>query len=67
MPAFELGPPHAGAHPLGDEAAFKFGDCADDDDDRSAQRSAGIDLLAEADELHVEPDQFVQHLEEVFR
>jgi hypothetical protein len=38
---FELGPPHAGAHPLDDQAAFEFGDCADDYDDRPAQRPAG--------------------------
>src|ERR1019366_5534366 len=42
-------------------------DGADDDDDRPAQGPAGVDLLAEADELHVEPVQLVQHLEEVLR
>src|ERR1035441_4676316 len=66
MPAFELGPPHAGAHPLDDQAALQLSDGADDDHHRPAQRSAGVDLFAEADELGVEPVQLVQHLEEVF-
>jgi hypothetical protein len=29
--AFELGPPHAGAHSLDDQASLQFCDCADDD------------------------------------
>ena len=49
--SFEPGAPHAGAHPLDDQVAFEFGDGADDDDDGPAQRAAGVDLLAEADEL----------------
>ena len=53
MPSFELGPPHAGAHPLDDQAAFQFGDCADDYDYCPTQRPAGVDLFAEADELDV--------------
>ena len=65
--AFELGPPHAGPHPLDDEAALEFSDGADDDDDRPAQRAAGVDLLAEADELDVQPVQLVQDFEEVLR
>lgn len=48
LPAFELGPPHPGAHSLDDQAAPKVGDRADDDHNRPAQRSAGIDLFAEA-------------------
>ena len=64
-PAFELGPPHAGAHPLDDQTALQLRDRTDDDHDRPAQGPAGVDLFAEADELDVEPDQFVQHLEEV--
>jgi hypothetical protein len=55
VPAFELGPPHACPHPLDDQAALQLGDSADDDDYRPAQRAAGVDLLAEADELDVEP------------
>lgn len=51
MPALELGPPHAGAHPLDDQAAFEFGDGADDDDKNAAQRSACIDVFPEADVL----------------
>jgi hypothetical protein len=36
------------AHPVDDQAAFKFGDRGDDDYDGPAQRPAGIDLLGEA-------------------
>ena len=65
MPAFELGSPHPGAHPLDDKAALQLRDGADDHHDRSSQRTAGVDLFAEADELDVQSDQLVQHLEEV--
>ena len=54
MPAFELGPPHAGAHSFDDQVAFQFGDCADDDYDGPAQRAAGIDIFPEADVLDLE-------------
>src|ERR1039458_4579231 len=66
MPAFELGPPHAGAHPFDDQAALQFSDRTDDDHNRPAQRPAGVDLLPEADELDVEPVKFIQQLDEVF-
>lgn len=36
VPAFELCPAHAGAHPLDDEAALELRDGADDDDDGAA-------------------------------
>src|ERR1019366_10715445 len=52
MPAFELGPPHAGAHSLDDETALQLCDRADDDDDRPAQRTAGVDRFAEANEIY---------------
>ena len=47
--AFQAGAPHAGAHPLDDQAAFEFGGGADDHDESTAQRAAGVDLLAETD------------------
>src|ERR1039458_9237212 len=53
MPAFELGPPHAGAHPLDDQAAFEFGDGADDDHDGPAQGATRVDLFPEDDELEI--------------
>ena len=65
VPAFELGPPHAGAHPFDDQAAFEFSDRPDDDHNRPAQGPAGIDLFAETDELGIQPVKFVQQLEEV--
>ena len=49
--AFEPGPAHAGPDPLDDQVAFELGDGADDDHHGAAQRSAGVDVLAEADEL----------------
>jgi len=52
--AFQLGAPHAGAHPLDDQIAFQLSNGADDDDDSAPQRAAGVDVLAEADELDVE-------------
>ena len=64
-PAFQAGAPHAGAHPLDDQVAFELSDRSDDDHDGPAQRAAGVDLLAEADELDVEPVQLVEHFEEV--
>ena len=63
--AFELGPPHSRPHPLDDEAPLQLSNHPDDDDDRPAQGAAGVDLLAERDELDVEVDQFIQNLEEV--
>ena len=63
--AFELSSPHTGTDSLDDQAAFEFSDRSDDDDDGSTQRSAGVDLLSEADELDVQPVQIVQDIEEV--
>ena len=63
--AFKTGAPHAGAHPFDDEVALKLCDGADDDHDGSAQRSAGVDLLAETDELDAYPVQVVEHIKEV--
>jgi hypothetical protein len=62
--AFEPGTPHAGAHPLDDQAALEFCDGAHDDDG-STQRASGVDALLERDELDVEPAQFVEHCEEM--
>ena len=63
--AFELCPPHAGPDPLDDQVALQLGDRSDDDHHRTAQRTSGIDLLAEADELDIEPVQLIEHLQEV--
>ena len=65
VPAFELCPPHAGPDPFDDQVALQLGDRSDDDHHRPAQRTSGVDLLAEADELDVEPVQFIEHLQEV--
>ena len=65
VPAFEFGAPHPGPYPLDDQVALELGDGPDDDHDSSAERSAGVDLFAEADELDVEPVQLIEHLQEV--
>ena len=61
--SFELGAPHAGADSLDDQVAFELGDGSDDDHDGTAQRPAGVDVLAEADELDAEMVQFIEHIE----
>ena len=64
-PAFETGATHAGTHALDDQVALKFGDGADDHHDGPAQRAAGVDLLSERDELEVEPNELIEHFEQV--
>ena len=64
-PAFELGAPHTGAHPFDDQVTFELGDGPDDHDDGPAQRTAGVDIFPERNELDVEPVQFVEDIEEV--
>ena len=64
--AFEPRSAHAGTDSLDNEVAFELSDGSDDDYEGAAQRAAGVDLLAEADELDVQPVQFVEHFEEVF-
>src|ERR1019366_4336977 len=64
--AFQAGPPHAGPHPLDDQAAFEFGDGADDHDESAAQRAAGIDIFPERDVFDPDSIQLVQNIEEVF-
>ena len=66
VPAFRPCPPHAAADALDDQAAFQYGDGANDDHDGAAQRPTGVDLLAEADELDASVIQLVQDLEKVF-
>ncbi len=63
--AFEPGSAHAGPDSFDDEVPLQLGDRADDDDDGAAERTAGIEVLAERDVLDVETVEFIQHLEEV--
>ncbi len=49
--AFQLSPAHPGAYSLDDQVSLQLGNRADDDDDGAAQRTAGVDVLAEAGEL----------------
>ena len=60
-PAFQTRSPHAGTHSLDDQASLQFGDDADDDDDRPAQWSGGVESLPEGDELDVQPAELIQH------
>jgi hypothetical protein len=63
--AFELDSPHAGTNPFYDQAALQFSNRTDDDDDGSSQRSTGVDLFAEADELDVQSVEIIEDIEEV--
>ncbi len=54
MLAFELGPSHTGPDALYYKVALELGDGAHDDDNSTAQRTAGIDVFPEADELDVQ-------------
>ena len=65
MLALELGTPHPGAHPLDDQVAFQLGDGADNDHHCPPQRSAGVDIFPEADELNLYMIEFVQDFEKV--
>src|SRR3974390_471693 len=64
--AFQPGTPHAGAHSLDNQVAFELCDGADDGDHGPAQRAAGVDILAERDELDLQVIQLVQHFQQVF-
>ena len=63
--AFEPGATHAGADSLDDQVALQFSYCSDDHNS-AAQRAAGVDLFAIADELDVEPVQLIENFKEVF-
>jgi len=63
--AFELGPSHASANSLDDQVSLELCDRPDDDYNGPAQGTTSVDLFAEADELDVEPVQFIEHFEEV--
>jgi len=65
VPALQPGAAHPCPYPFDDEIALQFCDRPDDDDDSPPERVAGIDALAEADELDAEAVELVQHLEEV--
>src|SRR5580658_3717733 len=66
MPSLQPGAAHAGTNPLDDQVSLEFSDGADDNDDGAAQRAARVYLFAEADELNLEPVEFIENLEEVF-
>jgi hypothetical protein len=66
LPAFEAGPPHSAAHPFDDESSLELGDGADNHADGPAQRSAGVDIFPERDELDLEPGQLIQDFEVMF-
>ena len=65
MLALELGAPHTGAHPLDDQVALQLSDGADDDHHRPPQRSSGVDIFPEADQLNLYMIEFVQDFEKV--
>jgi hypothetical protein len=63
--AVESGAPHAGADSFDDQAAFEFGDGADDNHDGAAQGAAGVDIFPEADVLDPDSIQLVQDIKEM--
>ena len=63
--AFEPRSAHAGTDSLDNEVAFELSDGSDDDYEGAAQRAAGVDLLAEADELYIDTLQLIEHFKEV--
>src|ERR1019366_5369466 len=65
MPALQPGAAHPCPHPFDDEVTLEFGDRSDDDDDGPPQRAAGVEVLAEADELYIQPVELVPHFREV--
>lgn len=65
--SFEARPAHAAADALDDEGPFQLGDRADDDGDGAAQWAAGVEVLAEADELDAEAIHLVEDFEQVPR
>ena len=56
---------HAGADPFDDQSTFELSDRGDDHDDGSSERTAGIDVFPEAEELDFDSVQLVEDLEEV--
>lgn len=62
-PAFQSGAPHTGTDTLDDQVALELGDGTDDDHDRSAEWTAGVNVLSEADELDAEMVQLVEYFE----
>jgi hypothetical protein len=63
--AFELRSAHARSDPLDNKVALELGDGSDDDDHRSTERTTGVDVLAEADELDVVVAEIIEYFEEV--
>jgi hypothetical protein len=65
MPSFEPGPAHTCPDPFDDEIPLQLCDSPDDDDNGPTKRAAGIEVLAEADELDGQMVELIEHLEEV--
>jgi len=65
LAAFKPGPAHAGPDPFDDQVPLQLGDGADDHDDGAAERPAGVDVLAERDELDVEMVELIEDFDQV--
>lgn len=63
--AFKLRPAHASADTLDNEGAFEFGDCTDDDDNCSAQRSIGIDGFPLGYKSNTQSVQFIEDVKKM--
>jgi hypothetical protein len=56
---------HSSLHALPKQVSFELRDRADDNNHRSAQWPASVDVLAQADELNAEVIQFIDDLQEM--
>ncbi len=65
VPAFETGSAHSGLDAFDDQRAFQLSDGPDDDHNGPAQRTTGVDLLAETDELDLQMVQLIEYREEM--
>ena len=63
--AFQLRSAHAGTDTFDDQITLEFSDGADDDQHGPAERTAGIDIFPERNELDVAMLQLVDHFQEV--
>jgi hypothetical protein len=58
-------PPEPRSHTLRDQAPLQLCNGRDDREDRLPKRRAGVDLLAKADEFHVEVPEHVERLDQL--
>jgi hypothetical protein len=65
--AFELRPAHSSANPFNNQGPLQLGDGGDDDDNRSAKGTLGVDRFALGWKLDPQLVEFIEDLKKVFR